>query len=81
MVRSSSVANGVQLSDRCHVGTPVTSQMERQVSCATPLLLRPNLNGQSDPLTATSTAYDLIYSLDGYHPVSLVLYASFFLND
>jgi len=27
----------------------------------------------SDPLNATMTAYDLIYSLDGYHPVSLVL--------
>ncbi|KZP33164.1 hypothetical protein FIBSPDRAFT_916135 [Athelia psychrophila] len=43
---------------------------------------RPNLlvwytgdepDGTADPLTATSTAYDLIYSLDGYHPVSLVL--------
>ncbi|KAF7974505.1 hypothetical protein HWV62_12074 [Athelia sp. TMB] len=43
---------------------------------------RPNLllwytgdepDGTSDPLNATSTAYDLIYSLDGYHPVSLVL--------
>ena len=30
-------------------------------------------DGTSDPLNATSTAYDLIYSLDGYHPVSLVL--------
>ena len=30
-------------------------------------------DGWSDPLNATSTAYDLIYSLDGYHPVSLVL--------
>lgn len=27
----------------------------------------------ADPLDATSHAYDLIYSLDGYHPVSLVL--------
>ncbi|KAN0079814.1 hypothetical protein V8E55_009380 [Tylopilus felleus] len=43
---------------------------------------RPNLllwytgdepDGTSDPLNATTTAYDLIYSLDGYHPVSLVL--------
>src|ERR1700729_2467712 len=43
---------------------------------------RPNLllwytadepDGTSDPLNATSNAYDLIYSLDGYHPVSLVL--------
>lgn len=43
---------------------------------------RPNLllwytadepDGTSDPLNATSSAYDLIYSLDGYHPVSLVL--------
>lgn len=43
---------------------------------------RPNLllwytadepDGTSDPLNATQTAYDLIYSLDGYHPVSLVL--------
>ncbi|KIP02361.1 hypothetical protein PHLGIDRAFT_130785 [Phlebiopsis gigantea 11061_1 CR5-6] len=43
---------------------------------------RPNLllwytgdepDGTSDPLNATSHAYDLIYSLDGYHPVSLVL--------
>ena len=30
-------------------------------------------DGSSDPLNATSTAYDLIYNLDGYHPVSLVL--------
>lgn len=43
---------------------------------------RPNLllwytadepDGTSDPLSATISAYDLIYSLDGYHPVSLVL--------
>ncbi|KAH7924185.1 hypothetical protein BV22DRAFT_1130026 [Leucogyrophana mollusca] len=43
---------------------------------------RPNLllwytgdepDGTSDPLNATTIAYDLIYSLDGYHPVSLVL--------
>jgi hypothetical protein len=43
---------------------------------------RPNLllwytadepDGTSDPVDATTTAYDLIYSLDGYHPVSLVL--------
>lgn len=43
---------------------------------------RPNLllwytadepDGTSDPLNATQSAYDLIYSLDGYHPVSLVL--------
>ena len=43
---------------------------------------RPNLllwytgdepDGTSDPLNATSTTYDLIYALDGYHPVSLVL--------
>ncbi|KAI1787409.1 hypothetical protein LXA43DRAFT_712840 [Ganoderma leucocontextum] len=30
-------------------------------------------DGTSDPFNATSTAYDLINSLDGYHPVSLVL--------
>ncbi|KAH0836408.1 hypothetical protein J3R83DRAFT_8009 [Lanmaoa asiatica] len=30
-------------------------------------------DGSSDPLNATSIAYDLIYNLDGYHPVSLVL--------
>ncbi|KAI0651086.1 hypothetical protein C8Q79DRAFT_1004406 [Trametes meyenii] len=30
-------------------------------------------DGTSDPLNATTSAYDLIYSLDGYHPVSLVL--------
>ncbi|KAI0742968.1 hypothetical protein C8Q80DRAFT_1221302 [Daedaleopsis nitida] len=30
-------------------------------------------DGTSDPLNATTTTYDLIYSLDGYHPVSLVL--------
>lgn len=30
-------------------------------------------DGSSDPLNATSLAYDLIYNLDGYHPVSLVL--------
>lgn len=43
---------------------------------------RPNLllwytadepDGTSDTLDATINAYDLIYSLDGYHPVSLVL--------
>ncbi|KAF9228162.1 hypothetical protein BS17DRAFT_725128 [Gyrodon lividus] len=43
---------------------------------------RPNLllwytgdepDGTSDPLNATTIAYDLIYHLDGYHPVSLVL--------
>ncbi|KIJ61685.1 hypothetical protein HYDPIDRAFT_31019 [Hydnomerulius pinastri MD-312] len=43
---------------------------------------RPNLllwytgdepDGTSDPLNATTIAYDHIYSLDGYHPVSLVL--------
>ncbi|KAF8841644.1 hypothetical protein BDN67DRAFT_966894 [Paxillus ammoniavirescens] len=43
---------------------------------------RPNLllwytadepDGTSDPLNATTIAYDLIYDLDGYHPVSLVL--------
>ena len=43
---------------------------------------RPNLllwytgdepDGTSDPLSATTIAYDLIYGLDGYHPVSLVL--------
>ena len=30
-------------------------------------------DGTSDPLNATTTAYDLIYSLDGYHPVSHML--------
>ncbi|KZT56878.1 hypothetical protein CALCODRAFT_435102 [Calocera cornea HHB12733] len=30
-------------------------------------------DGTSDPLNATSLSRDLIYSLDGYHPVSLVL--------
>ena len=30
-------------------------------------------DGTSDPLNATTSAYDLIYKLDGYHPVSLVL--------
>ncbi|KAH9932841.1 hypothetical protein B0H21DRAFT_760442 [Amylocystis lapponica] len=30
-------------------------------------------DGTSDPLNATSIAYDLIYKLDGYHPVSLCL--------
>ena len=30
-------------------------------------------DGTSDPLNATKIAYDLINSLDGYHPVSLVL--------
>ncbi|KAI0077012.1 hypothetical protein K474DRAFT_1175661 [Panus rudis PR-1116 ss-1] len=43
---------------------------------------RPNLllwytadepDGWEDPLNGTTNAYDLIYSLDGYHPVSLVL--------
>ncbi|KAI6037875.1 hypothetical protein EDC04DRAFT_3091063 [Pisolithus marmoratus] len=43
---------------------------------------RPNLllwytadepDGTSDPLDATTNTYDLIYNLDGYHPVSLVL--------
>jgi len=53
----------------------VTEQVNRIKS-------RPNLllwytadepDGKSDPLHATTTTYDLIYSLDGYHPVSLVL--------
>lgn len=30
-------------------------------------------DGTSDPLNATTATYDLINSLDGYHPVSLVL--------
>ncbi|KAI0920741.1 hypothetical protein AcV5_010411 [Taiwanofungus camphoratus] len=30
-------------------------------------------DGTSDPLNATTIAYDLIYELDGYHPVSLCL--------
>ncbi|PCH43231.1 hypothetical protein WOLCODRAFT_138259 [Wolfiporia cocos MD-104 SS10] len=30
-------------------------------------------DGTSDPLNATAHAYDLIYDLDGYHPVSLCL--------
>ncbi|PIL25753.1 hypothetical protein GSI_11503 [Ganoderma sinense ZZ0214-1] len=30
-------------------------------------------DGTSDPFSATSTAYSLINSLDGYHPISLVL--------
>ena len=30
-------------------------------------------DGTSDPLNATTITYDLINSLDGYHPVSLVL--------
>lgn len=30
-------------------------------------------DGTSDPLNATSLAYDTIYEHDGYHPVSLVL--------
>ncbi|KAI0633087.1 hypothetical protein C8Q77DRAFT_1272023 [Trametes polyzona] len=30
-------------------------------------------DGTSDPLNSTTTTYDLINSLDGYHPVSLVL--------
>lgn len=43
---------------------------------------RPNLliwytadepDGSDDPRNATKVTYDLIYSLDGYHPVSLVL--------
>lgn len=43
---------------------------------------RPNLltwytadepDGADDPLDDTKIAYDLIYNLDGYHPVSLVL--------
>jgi hypothetical protein len=55
--------------------TSVTEQVNRIKS-------RPNLllwytadepDGTSDPLDATTTAYDLIHSLDGYHPVSLVL--------
>jgi hypothetical protein len=55
-----------------------TSVMEQVES----IKYRPNLllwytgdepDGTSDPLNATSIAYDLIYSLDGYHPVSLVL--------
>ncbi|KIJ20630.1 hypothetical protein PAXINDRAFT_6424 [Paxillus involutus ATCC 200175] len=30
-------------------------------------------DGSSDPLNGTSNTYDLIYNIDGYHPVSLVL--------
>ena len=30
-------------------------------------------DGPGDPLTATRAAYDLIYELDGYHPVSIAL--------
>ncbi|KAI6037979.1 hypothetical protein EDC04DRAFT_2070394 [Pisolithus marmoratus] len=30
-------------------------------------------DGSSDPLNATKAVYDLIYQLDGYHPVSIVL--------
>lgn len=30
-------------------------------------------DGNSDPLTAAKQAYDLIYQMDGYHPVSIVL--------
>lgn len=55
-----------------------TSVMEQVLSIKN----RPNLllwytgdepDGTSDPLNATTIAYNLIYSLDGYHPVSLVL--------
>jgi len=31
------------------------------------------LDGTSDPLSATVNSYNLINSLDGHHPVSLVL--------
>ncbi|KAI5990410.1 hypothetical protein EDD15DRAFT_2388785 [Pisolithus albus] len=30
-------------------------------------------DGNSDPLTAAKQAYDLIYQMDGYHPISIVL--------
>ena len=30
-------------------------------------------DGNSDPLYAALNAYDLIYQMDGYHPVSIVL--------
>jgi hypothetical protein len=30
-------------------------------------------DGNSDPLGAAQSTYDLIYELDGYHPVSIVL--------
>ena len=30
-------------------------------------------DGNSDPLDAALNAYDLIYQMDGYHPVSIVL--------
>jgi hypothetical protein len=30
-------------------------------------------DGNADPLNATELAYDLIYQMDGYHPVSIVL--------
>ena len=30
-------------------------------------------DGPGDPLTATRAAYDLIYELNGYHPMSIVL--------
>ena len=30
-------------------------------------------DGNSDPLGAARSAYDLIYQMDGYHPISIVL--------
>jgi len=30
-------------------------------------------DGNSDPLNAAQQAYDLIYQMDGYHPISIVL--------
>ena len=30
-------------------------------------------DGNSDPLGAARSTYDLIYEMDGYHPVSIVL--------
>jgi hypothetical protein len=55
--------------------TSVTEQVNR-IKSRPKLLLwytADKPDGTSDPLNATTTAYDLICSLDGYHPVSLVL--------
>lgn len=56
-------------------GILAMSQTERQVRACLhiPQSATSVTDFGADPLTATATTYDLIYSLDGYHPVSLVL--------
>ena len=61
-------------------GTLGTNPMGHLVRSSSTENMNIDVHLPSDPLNATSNSYDLIYSLDGYHPVSLVLYASLLLS-